>query len=297
MKKILALIVALAMVASLAVVNVSAADYYVEYVFEDIFGTEGLATSGAGTTVTSPDGSVLLSDNSDRLNINGGNEFFGWTGTNFGLGNTWVGDYVLIKDVAFGSVGASEVMLQCSNLAGEPDKDYGIYIDNTNPENKIATVTVSGMLSWDWPQEITAPVTKTVTGTHDLYIKWETGGTSCWGIHFVKGAASEAPVESEEETPVEPEEETPVESEVETPVESEEETPVEPEVEVPVESEEEVEVPSEEEVETPSEEDTTTVGTTDETTEEEPGFPIVPVVIGAVVVVAVVVIIILKKKK
>lgn len=109
-----------------------------------------------------------------------------WTGE-FGLGYTTPGDYVKFSNVdlsEFGAKGPKYAQLIGSNYSGETtDKVWSLYYDEIKEENKFATFSIKPLNGWDYKQTVTAACTQAVTGTHDIYLVCEVGG-SVWTLIF-----------------------------------------------------------------------------------------------------------------
>ena len=110
-----------------------------------------------------------------------------WTGEEFGLGNTTGGDFVKFKDVdlsVFGDSGPFSCYIMASNYSGETtNKTWSLYIDSIEDENRIAFFTVRPINGWNYQQMAVSKFDKAITGTHDLYLVCEIGG-SVWSLTF-----------------------------------------------------------------------------------------------------------------
>lgn len=84
------------------------------------------------------------------------------------------GSYVGLESVAFGENGASQVKMciASENATGTVD----IYIDTMEDANKVGTVDIAATGSKDSFQEMSAKLTKTITGTHRLFFVYHVEG-------------------------------------------------------------------------------------------------------------------------
>jgi len=94
--------------------------------------------------------------------------------------------------VNFGS-GADGVNLR---VKGNDTTNWTVYIDNLKDENKLAS---SGALTTEWV-DVAVPMSKTVTGTHDVYVRNDGEGKGMF--HTIQFLADIAGVEEVEIAPV-----------------------------------------------------------------------------------------------
>ena len=119
-------------------------------------------------------------------------QVIGWY-DEFGVGNTQIGDAMVIPDVDFGSIGPATVTVIAGNHADQPEKQLGVYIDAIDG-TKIGTLIVPNYKDWSDQQTITVDVSANVTGVHTVYVVWETQDAgSTWGISFTEKAATSNP--------------------------------------------------------------------------------------------------------
>ena len=128
----------------------------------------------------------------------GGEKEGGWfvddeKGENFGIGNTEPGDYVVFRDVDFGTTGASKVTLRISFMVTDYSQvpaTFGVYVDSIDSK-PVATIAVNEDLG-HWIEEASMNFTADCNikaGKHDVFVKWEDNTGSLFGISFTKASA------------------------------------------------------------------------------------------------------------